>query len=461
MPRRALVLSIISTCFAAFPITLSSAIADQVPVAWEQERPWTGYIEVERPLIVQKASSNIIYLNRCIDGCTLTPGYDDSRANTSQIINFPVNIPPFAYGDQSWQQVVDCVREMYAPFGVEITEHDPGDRPHFEAIVAGNPSDAGFPPYVGGVSPFECSGIDNAITYSFAEVWGDDPRIICEVVAQETAHAFGLDHEFYCLDPMTYLTDCGEKSFQDHDAECGEDEARICKCGGLTQNSYQRILGEFGPGQLTPPEVRITQPQDGRQVTPGFLVRASITDNVEVQRADLYIDGELFASVESEPWTFNAPADLARGEHQIEVRAHDNANTPGSHAITVIQRDLCASASDCYQDETCVEGRCVLGPGSPGGLGEECAANPECASGLCGQDGEGTMHCVEECQLGGNGCPGGFQCLDAGSRGVCWPSVEERGGGCAIPAGESGQSPLAPILFGIAFGALFLFRRRG
>lgn len=460
MPTSAWFFSIISISFAAMPIGLSSAMADQVPLSWERERPWTGYIQVERPPVVQKANSNIIFLNRCAGGCTLTPGFDDSRSNQSQIIAQPVNIPPYAYGESSWQQVVDCVSELYAPFDIEITDIDPGDQPHFEAIVAGLPSDAGFPPYVGGVSPFECGVIDNAITYTFAEVWGNSPRIICEVVAQETAHAFGLDHEFHCPDPMTYLTGCGEKSFQDFDAQCGEDSARSCMCGGFTQNSYQRILREFGVGQPTPPQVLITHPQDGREVTPSFLVRADITDNYQVRRAELYVDGELVDSVDSEPWVFTAPADLANGQHQIEVRGYDNASTTGSHTITVTQRDPCASAGDCYQGETCVEGRCVLGPGSPGGLGETCTSSPECASGFCGQDGSGTMYCAEECQVGGNGCPCGFDCLDAGNRGVCWPNGEDCGGGCTVAMTGPDRSPLLPILFGIGLGALFLFRRR-
>ena len=36
--------------------------------------------------------------------------------------------------------------------------------------------------------------------------------------------------------------------------------------------------------------------------------------------------------------------------------------------------------------ETCVDGRCVAGPGTAGRLGESCASNEDCVSGLCGAD---------------------------------------------------------------------------
>lgn len=430
------------------------------------ERPWTGYIRVDPP-IVQKGISDIklIYLNRCAGTCTLSPGPEDSRTNTSSIIQSTVSIPPFAYGDASWQALVECVRELYAPFDIEITDVDPGNTPHFEAIVAGNPGDAGFPSYVGGVAPFGCDIIPNSITYSFAGVWGNEPRIICEVVAQETAHGFGLDHEYHCPDPMTYLTDCGDKYFRDFDAACGENQPAACDCNRETQNSYQLLLAAFGPGK--PLEVEITRPLDGMLVGQGFEIQASATYHMPLDRAELHIDGTLIDTVTAPPYVFTAPAELPEGPHELEVRVFSKAGAQGKQTITVHRSPPCTSASQCGDDQTCVEGRCVLGPGSPGGLGETCVNGEDCFSGFCGGDAAGTRYCVETCELGGNGCPCGFSCINAGAGGACWPGGNAcDDGGCAVsPGGASagagrGSSPALPMVLGFAFGALFLRRRR-
>lgn len=193
------------------------------------------------------ARSNVLYLNRCAGGCTLAPGHDDSRADTSSLLGGAVTISEFKHGDQAWDAVVRCVAGMYEPFGIQVTDVDPGGAPHFEAIVAGAPAELGETD-IGGVAPFACGVIDNAVTYSFANIYGS-VQDLCETVAQETAHAFGLEHEVLCDDPMTYLPACGPRAFRDVDAPCGELEPRACACGGETQNSYRRLLDEFDAGR--------------------------------------------------------------------------------------------------------------------------------------------------------------------------------------------------------------------
>ena len=55
------------------------------------------------------------------------------------------------------------------------------------------------------MSPFSCGYIPNAISFTFANIYGGDVDEICWTVAQETAHSWGLDHKFDNRDPMTYL----------------------------------------------------------------------------------------------------------------------------------------------------------------------------------------------------------------------------------------------------------------
>ena len=238
------------------------------------DRPRSSYrwVDPARVVIAEPAlrSSSVIYLNRCAGGCSLGPGSDDSRTDTSSLLSRNVTISEFAHGDAAWDAVLACVAEVYEPFGIAVTDVDPGEAPHFEAIVAGAPSEVGATD-IGGVAPFACGVIDNAVTYSFANIYSS-VEDLCETVAQETAHAFGLEHEYLCEDPMTYLTGCGPKAFRDVDAPCGEMEPRECECGGATQNSYRRLLREFDAGDPDGvPAAELTVPCEGDECDEGAV----------------------------------------------------------------------------------------------------------------------------------------------------------------------------------------------
>lgn len=202
-----------------------------------------------------------IYLNR--GGALLRPGTNDARLATSSIVKQPTRLAAWDIDDDTWAETVACMRELYARFDVVITDRDPGDAPHVEAVFGGHPSDVGLPDEVAGVSPFatDCSVIENSVVFTFTDVLPDDPRVMCEVMAQEIAHSFGLDHEMLPSDPMTYLEYDGERAFQDVLASCGEDAPRPCGIGGRVcrdkQNSVELLgarLGRSGHGAPATPE---------------------------------------------------------------------------------------------------------------------------------------------------------------------------------------------------------------
>jgi hypothetical protein len=268
--------------------------------------------------------SRILYLNRCQGGCTFSPGYDDSRYDSSSIVRRTSFLAEYAPSAEAWDRIVDCVTAIYAPFDIEVTDVDPGETPHFEAVVAGSPGDIGMRNNVGGVAPFTCGVIENAVTFTFAGSLGS-PQQICEVVGQESAHAFGLDHELLCQDPMTYLSGCGQKCFRDQDAECGEQNPRDCSCGGSTQNSYRRISDLFGP-RTSEPELAIYDPAPQQVVPAGFSVRVrslipcmtEVTAVVE-QGGQSYDAGK----VTTWPYVLDAPDELAKGPATVTVTAVD------------------------------------------------------------------------------------------------------------------------------------------
>ena len=401
-------------------------------------------------------TATLIYLNRCANAtdCTYTADFgNDSRSNRSSIVSGTSTVQAFAHGDPAWQALVQCVREVYAPFAVEITDVDPGEVPHHEAVVGGYPSDIGMGNGIGGVAPFTCGIIHNSITFSFANIYGDVTEI-CHTVAQETAHAFGLDHEFLCEDPMTYLNGCGRKFFRDIDAPCGEFEQRACQCGGTTQNSVERIAAVFGDGMVNPPSVEITAPAEGAQVTPGFPIRANVLDDVGVDKVEFYLNGTKIGETSQFPFVFNAPQTISTGAIEIEVRAFNPIGGVGSAKVNVLHGDPCAGNDSCADGEVCWAGACVKGPGIPGGIGSTCEGNTDCDSGFCGSDGTDSF-CTANCREG-DICPDGFDCVAAGERKFCWPG--EGGGICS--ASNVSEGPLFPVIAGLMIAMVLGWRRR-
>lgn len=193
-------------------------------------------------------AGTIIYFNPCSGGCSFNQGLEDnSITNISSIIGSSATFTEFQHGSELWAEVLQCLSQKFSPFDVVVTDKDPGSVAHSEVVVAGSPDEGGFPNSIGAVAPFDCSFIENAPAFTFANTYGSSEPI-CEAAAAMAAHMFSLDTHYHCEDLMTYLTeDCGPKRFVDQEMQCGEHEPRACQCGGSTENSFAVLLGKLGP----------------------------------------------------------------------------------------------------------------------------------------------------------------------------------------------------------------------
>jgi len=149
--------------------------------------------------------------------------------------------------------------------------------------------------------------------FTFTDVIPQDARTACEIMAQEVAHSYGLDHELLASDPMTYLNYNGNRSFQNQAVSCGEDTARPCGINGSTcranQNSVSLLTERLGantgqPGDTIAPMIGITSPSNGATVPPGFQINFTASDNVAVTSADLFVDGTPSGSLTQAPYVF-------------------------------------------------------------------------------------------------------------------------------------------------------------
>ncbi len=460
-------------------------------------RPKTGFVmsELIAPGSVPHAvDTNVIFLNRCAGGCPITctrgqTGQTDSVTNKSSVCSGGTRtLTRFEAGDAVWGQVVSCVREVFAPFGVKIVDVDPAPAKHFEIMIAGSPGDIGLSNGVGGISPFSCNSayIPNSLVFAFSDVYGPDVDEMCATAAQEIAHSFTLDHVIEPSDPLTYVGYAGRRHFKDAGLQCGSDcdggsgpfgqtcngpsianhiysgpQNHACTCTNTqTQNSVGTIRGLFGDGTPTPPTVSITRPKTGDNVVPGFPVNAVVVDDIAVAKAELRIKGTLVATADAFPYVFNAPATLGNGTHKVEVKGYDIFGTSAVAKVDVVIGAPCTKPADCSLDtDTCVGGRCVPGAGVQGGLGTACTTNEACSSGICVAGGEAGQVCVETCDPTQAQCPGGFDCIETGASGVCYPGTGD-GGGCLSASSESSRGPLGALVFGFGFAAFVLVRRR-
>ncbi len=292
--------------------------------------------------IAAVAQSRIIYLNK--DGVTLSPGNNDSRTNRSTLVNSTRAVPAWNASATTWNATVACLQDMFARWDVTVTDVNPGNVPHMEAVFTGSPSSIGMGSGVGGVSPFtqNCSVIENSIVFTFVNAIGTNPQSLCEVMAQEIAHSYGLDHQMLASDPMTYLNYNGKRTFKDQTVSCGEYQNRPCGIGGSvcrpSQNSVQLLNERLGLADAIAPTMTITAPQDGATVEPGFNVEAMAMDNVAVKEAKLSIDGQLVAmSPGAGPYTFPTDAMLAEGAHAITVEVTDGKNVQSQTINITVQ----------------------------------------------------------------------------------------------------------------------------
>ena len=88
--------------------------------------------------------------------------------------------------------------------------------------------------------------IESSIVFTFTDISPDSRAPMCEVMAQEIAHSYGLDHEMLASDPMTYLDYNGEPDVPGPDGVVRRVRRATCGITGTTcratQNSVQLLL---------------------------------------------------------------------------------------------------------------------------------------------------------------------------------------------------------------------------
>ncbi len=448
-------------------------------------------------------SGHVIYMNRCIGGCDLKPGNDDATTTpiTSGITQQNATLVQTDLTDTEWNDIVQCVKEVYSPFNVMVTDQKPTAGLAYSQIVVGGTQQMpgasllGLPAGTGGIAIVSqnCSPDPRGVAFVFGElinVFAQESggsRVLgtCWTIAQETAHNFGLDHEFdfiddhasACNDPMTYETDCGgQKFYRNRFASCGvsggiDGDApgpRACRCG-TSQNSHLKLLQSFGEGtSLIPaPTVSITSPLSGALAG---IVNASAGSKRGVGRVELYLNGYKWAETKGakfgpqgqtnpSTYTLTVPGEVPDSIYDVVVKAYDDLEIVTSSTTVTVTKGAaggCASAAACLEGQKCEAGKCFW-DAPTGEIGDPCTFPQACVSGACSDSTiQGDGICTQSCVVGlADACPMGLECIATGNSGICY--LPTAAGCCST---SNSRTPWAPFLLGGLVFGFVMFRRR-
>ena len=425
----------------------------------------------------------VLYLDRCAGNCVIGNTGNDATTNQSTIPQGKTSytLSAYAFGDDEWKAVVKCVSDVFSPYDITVVDTKPDSGTLYDkTFVAGLPSEIGQAADVLGIAPLaaNCAVLTNNVAFAFANQHTPSDRVnnVCWTVSQETAHMYGLLHEFQftngdsaCNDPMTYRNDCGgEKFFRDRAAQCGDFALADCKpdCKRTTQNSDALLLEIFGPHAptTTPPAVSIVVPAvAGVPVSNGFAVQAKGKAQRGIARMELVLNGHTWLAVKGTGFGPNGqpevayalqfPAKVPDGMIDIQVRGVDDIGVATlSPAITVTKGAACTSAATCLENQRCDAGRCLWDPPTAD-VGATCTYNEACITNAC-VGGTCEQPCDPASTSARDVCPGTDVCGSSGGQNVCQPAAS--GGGCCSSSRDG--APQAVLgMFGLA---LVLGRRR-
>jgi hypothetical protein len=244
-----------------------------------------------------------LYLNRCPDGCTVAAGADDARVDSSSVAAGTLTKLPRL--DLAWAQLVICVRDLVAPYDVQVVTEAPLDGDFVEVMIAGLPGEVGVADDALGIAPRACSPQPYGLAFAFGnryDLLAEPERALdlCWTVAREAGHLWGLDDVDDCHDVMG-ARDCDARPWFTRAPLASAESCRE------TQDAHALLVERLGAGvDAGPPLVAI----DGS----GFTVtsaRAVARVEVDGEPVSLEADGR-YTLDRSGPVQVRAFDDLGR-----------------------------------------------------------------------------------------------------------------------------------------------------
>lgn len=307
-----------------------------------------GLVATDRP---QHLGDKILFVN--FDGADMNACGNNSPHNNCSTI-FNGTVLPFSGDAVRRASIVQVLRKRMQDFGVTVTDQRPqsGD---YDMEMVGNWQ--GADPDFAGVAPnidcFDSTGGETSFTL---EASGTTDGM-AEIILQELAHTWGLEHIDSTSDLLYPTTQGTNKAFRDEcfkivadtdlnpsNGWCNSVHTNFCNSGW--QNSYQEMLFLFGPAgaDTEPPVVSIVSPQNGEEIDGGNLeLVITLADN----ETPAVIGAEIMLSSDALPMpvetggAYASPGELTfpieglpDGAYTVRVDVQDESDNPASDEVS-------------------------------------------------------------------------------------------------------------------------------
>ncbi len=299
----------------------------------------------------------IVYVNFSDGTETLTAATaDDALRNLSAVggaAPFPAFVwPSVLAGEATRAQVVRRVarkvHELFLPYNVLVTTARPAEGPYTMVMVGGVPASIGWTQTVAGLAFLDCGNKqENNVAFAFAQLVRGREDELAITIAQEAAHAFGLEHSQNPEDVMYPRLDPRQRAFLDVESSVADAPiAGQTACGALTQNPHRRLLDVVGAwagddkpfpdderADRTPPTVGFLEPAGGAAVAQPFTVRARAEDPGGIDHVVLSA-GDEKRSLRGAPFAWSL-AGFPPGALRLTLTAYDASGNTATSTLDV------------------------------------------------------------------------------------------------------------------------------
>jgi hypothetical protein len=292
-----------------------------------------------------------IFLN-FVGGVLVNDG-ENSAENKSGIARSGHEYPVFGGGEVKAVAVAQAVATDFAPWAIRVV-YDPRPRkllPYTMAMVGGSYDDTTAGPS-SGVAPIDCEdfGLRN-VCYSFTN--GEPATSQANVISQEVAHTYGLEHT-YGADRIMSYEGSGDKMFGDNCQQTfalqgqgnGCQGVNKCHCGIGDLQDDQATIGIIyapaGPDEVDP-EITLTAPPDGSvyQVDEPILVDFDVWDDYGGYGWKLVVTDQATEEILVDQADYDRAlefkiAGLPPGTYTFTGEIEDQADHVATHSITIV-----------------------------------------------------------------------------------------------------------------------------
>lgn len=290
-----------------------------------------------------------VFLN--FTGGVLNSGGENSAENISGIARSGHPYPAFSGGETKAIAVAQAVQQDFAAWAIRVVydPRPPKVLPYTMAMVGGSYTDTTSGP-AGGVAPIDCEDFGQRnVCYSFTN--GEPATTQANVISQEVAHTYGLEHT-YGSDRIMSYEGGGDKIFGSNCQETfalpnqgnGCQGVNKCHCGDPDlQNDGSTIDFIYAPAgpDTQPPTITLTAPPDGSSFAEGEPIIVDFDPNddfggygwklmIEDESGEMIVDQADY----DRALTFKITK-LPPGVYTFTGLVMDHADQVGTHAITV------------------------------------------------------------------------------------------------------------------------------